>query len=137
MTSTGSKPRLTRVRKLLLLAGAVVALGLTAMALGPAVPRPVTLDVVVTDPPDRGLRVRAVVTAEGQVEAELEEVVRGRGRVTLRQRLWLRPVRHRVEVRGRGCSGVERQFVPGEVERVVVPYACAVACGLPRDARSP
>ena len=102
-------------------------IGLAVYTLVGAVPRRVTVDVVVSDVPAAGLEVRTVVTSEAEVLAEAVEDVEGGVRSTLRYPLWLAPTEHRVEVRGRGCAPVDRRFIPGGVDRVVVPYRCETA----------
>lgn len=120
------RPRLTRTRRVILLAGGGLLLGLAVVTLFPTFPRPVSLEVVVADPPPSGLRVRSVTTVGDEVVAEAEELAPGgHGPARLRYSLWLRPEPHSIEVRGRGCAAVVRRFTPGDVDRVVVLYRCA------------
>jgi len=124
MSNNPAKPRLTTTRRGILLAGGAVLIGLGVYTMAGAVPRRVSVDVVVAGAPEAGLEVRTVVTSEGEIVAEASEEVTGGERTTLRYPLWLRQTEHRVEVRGRSCVAVERRFTPGEVDRVVVPYRC-------------
>lgn len=123
MSKSATKPRLSALRRVILLVGAGALLATVVLTMWGAAPRQVTVTVLLADDA-RSRSSSSTVTADGETvfEAQVGPEAAPDGRLVFD--LWLAPQQHQLEVQVRGCPTERRQFDPQQADRVYLDYHC-------------
>jgi len=124
---------MSRIRRIILLAGLGLLVGLLIVTGLGAIPRPVDINVIFDDSTILGREVRTTLTSEEEIVADASErVPTAEGSANLRYRLWLAPQPHRIEVTVRGCPSLTRTFDPRDVDDLILTFRCDSELEAPR-----
>lgn len=120
-----NQKRLSRIRRIILLAAIGVLVGLLVVTGVGAVPRPVDIDIILSGSSIARPEVRTTITADDEVVADASERISSTGgSASLSYNFWLAPQPHRIEVVVIGCPNETRTFDPRETDELNIVVRC-------------